>query len=62
MLKSFSGREPQSALSQKGTWENEVVRDVPCDVEMHLQDSDNFLETSAVCEERSKGGQKCWEK
>lgn len=71
LLKTLSRKEPQNALSkkcldrapvEKGTWENKVFRDVLCGVEMHLQGSDNFLETSAVCEERSKGGQECRKK
>lgn len=58
LLKTLSRREPQNALSkkcldrapvEKGTWENKVFRDVPCGVEMHLQDSDNFLWRLLLC-------------
>ena len=63
-LKPLRRREkPQNALSKKhldsaavetDTWKDKVFRDVPRHVEMRLQDSDNFLVTSAVCKERNK--------
>lgn len=45
---------------QTGTRKNTIFGNAPRGVETHPQDSDDFLVTSAGCQERSKGGQEWW--
>lgn len=69
VLKGRSSRDLQSAGRcldstpvQTGTRKNAIFGNAPRGVETHPQDSDNFLVTSAGCQERSKGGQEWWKK
>lgn len=69
VLKGCSSRDLQSAGRcldstpvQTGTRKNAIFGNAPRGVETHPQDSDDFLVTSAGCQERSKGGQEWWKK